>query len=995
MLALLFGLAAPNESHAQITSCSVSDITAATTDATGAFNWHRISTNSGANLPAATVFYRTLIALNATLPAWTGSNISGNAPTTAISAADVRTFRAGDTTWPGWTRILTALDCLENLPVITISGGTAVTEGTGAPFTVNASPAPSSNLTVNLNVSDVAGSDFVDSSNEGSQTVEITAGNTSAIHTVTTMGDNSNEADGDVTVTVVVGTGARVYRVGSPSSATVTVNDDDPGVTLSTAGPLRLLETGSTTYTVVLDTAPTEDVTILNNRIMGAQAGRTNDTSAVTVSPFSLTFTTSDWNQPQTVTLNGADEPNMHRNRGLQMLLSTASDDDDYSNIFVPRLQVNVDDAPEVEAWPDYDRANGSVPFLRRPNTVMSSNGLTPHRNMYPGYELTYVLRLSNRPEPGGTVTVTATVDSGKENLIGLSLTGPSDPLDGPAYQNWATNLPGTLEVTFNDGSPGAGTGCSNWHGGSEFEYHDDNGRFHTVAGGRRSETWDNTADTPWECWRKVWVVRKQASRNIANTCADITHTATGGGVRRVAVDTVRVHIFNADFTQPRDCPTLTDNTLSPQGSPAQAAPAPTEKISNLQVTEVDATSVSVTWNAVEHATSYDVSWSAESSDSLAASAGAESVTGTTATIQHDALVPMTLTVTVTPEYIDENGVTEQLDALASTATLAVGPLGQRLGSGGGTNGGDGGSIDAGFGAVDLPVPVSHWRFEDDAVDWVGESHGTEKGGVAFEANEEGEGVESYALSLDGTDDYIDLASHVSDFPLGDSTRSVTGWFKADTGNQRQTFFTYGPNVEGKRFSIAADRTQVLAAVSGHAWGVNGLELKDGWHHVAVTYAGGDSDDILIYLDGELQTASTLAGSSKQLDTQTGPAAIGRSVSGTKYYTGLIDDVRLYDVALSAEHVLALFEEHPQTVLAEDNPEACISEELVADMEGYSKETWRTSPDHVERWLRVLETFSGTASDSRVMTPTEAEGYLNRGWPRWEPVLQALECLEQ
>ena len=355
-------------------------------------------------------------------------------------------------------------------------------------------------------------------------------------------------------------------------------------------------------------------------------------------------------------------------------------------------------------------------------------------------------------------------------------------------------------------------------------------------------------------------------------------------------------------------------------GNNAPAIQAPDTAVSNLQLAAVDDASASVTWDAVEHATSYDVSWDGSGSQTSVTGI-LPGVTGTTTTIQHDALVPMTLTVTVTPEYIDENGVTKQLDALARTATLEVGPGVQRLDSGGGTNGGDGGSIDAGFGAVDLPVPVSHWRFEDDAVDWVGSSHGTEKGGVAFEANEEGEGVESYALSLDGTDDYIDLASHVSDFPLGDSTRSVTGWFKADTGNQRQTFFTYGPNVEGKRFSIAADRTQVLVAVSGHAWGVTGLELKDGWHHVAVTYAGGDSDDISVYLDGELQSASTLAGSSKRLDTQTGPAAIGRSVSGTKYYTGLIDDVRLYDVALSAEQVLALFEEHTQTVLAEDNPE--------------------------------------------------------------------------
>ena len=45
-------------------------------------------------------------------------------------------------------------------------------------------------------------------------------------------------------------------------------------------------------------------------------------------------------------------------------------------------------------------------------------------------------------------------------------------------------------------------------------------------------------------------------------------------------------------------------------GSSAQAAPAPTEAVANLQVTAVDDTSASVIWDAVEHATSYDVSWS-------------------------------------------------------------------------------------------------------------------------------------------------------------------------------------------------------------------------------------------------------------------------------------------------------------------------------------------------------------------------------------------------
>ena len=53
------------------------------------------------------------------------------------------------------------------------------------------------------------------------------------------------------------------------------------------------------------------------------------------------------------------------------------------------------------------------------------------------------------------------------------------------------------------------------------------------------------------------------------------------------------------------------------------------------------------------------------------------SVSGTSATIQHDASELRPLTVTVTPEYVDNYGQTQQLSNLASTATLDIGPVGQ------------------------------------------------------------------------------------------------------------------------------------------------------------------------------------------------------------------------------------------------------------------------------------------------------------------------------
>ena len=117
-------------------------------------------------------------------------------------------------------------------PVITISGGSAVTEGTAATFTVSASPVPESSLTVNYTVTDAPGADFVSTTNQGSgKTISLGTSATATI-TVATQADSNDEPSGPVTVTVNDGNG---YVVGSASTATVTVNDDDapstPGIT--------------------------------------------------------------------------------------------------------------------------------------------------------------------------------------------------------------------------------------------------------------------------------------------------------------------------------------------------------------------------------------------------------------------------------------------------------------------------------------------------------------------------------------------------------------------------------------------------------------------------------------------------------------------------------------------------------------------------------------------------------------------------------------------
>ena len=261
-LPLLLGLAVPGEAQAQ-TSCT---LTSAISEARGAYNFHRVASNNNATLSDARVFYRALITLGVSpLPAWEGSNISGNAPTTEISAAEVRTARSGRT-WGGWDTILTALDCLEAeaaLPAITISADAAsVTEGTAASFTLTATPAPAANLTVTLAITESG--DSVASGDKGTQTVTIgTSG--SATHAVPTVDDTTEESGSSVTATVNSGTG---YRLGNPFSARVSVNDDDkcnpsnPCITVTGTSPVTEGPGVHAVFTIHADPAPSSNLPV-------------------------------------------------------------------------------------------------------------------------------------------------------------------------------------------------------------------------------------------------------------------------------------------------------------------------------------------------------------------------------------------------------------------------------------------------------------------------------------------------------------------------------------------------------------------------------------------------------------------------------------------------------------------------------------------------------------------------------------------------------------
>ena len=153
---------------------------------------------------------------------------------------------------------------------------------------------------------------------------------------VTGTQDNDAADEPPAAITHTVSSSDTLYSGATAGSVSVTVtNDDSVGVTISESS-LDIEEGAPATYTVVLDTAPAGDVTVA---IEGAA-----DTD-VSLDKTSLTFTTADWDTPQTVTVtaeqddDAVDEPAVNLTHTVSSTADTA-----YHGMTADSVSVTVND---------------------------------------------------------------------------------------------------------------------------------------------------------------------------------------------------------------------------------------------------------------------------------------------------------------------------------------------------------------------------------------------------------------------------------------------------------------------------------------------------------------------------------------------------------------------------------------------------------------------------------------------------------------------------
>jgi hypothetical protein len=234
---------------------------------------------------------------------------------------------------------------------------------------------------------------------------------------------------------------------------------------------------------------------------------------------------------------------------------------------------------------------------------------------------------------------------------------------------------------------------------------------------------------------------------------------------------------------------------------------------------------------------------------------------------------------------------------------------------------------------------VAHYEFEETSGTTLTDSSGN--GFDASVVNPNGTGDLNVAGAYGGSsgyrpgsnvNDYGVRSTGTSDFGItGNNARTISFWFNTPSFGDQFRLLGMGQSAAQKSFDITAENN----ANSGNANRI-GLRYGNGnvffdadnsgtafaintWYHVAYVYDGTtlglgdltDSNGLSVFVNGVQIDADggNLNNPTQVLNTGTGNFAFGarNDLSQFNLYPGLLDDVQVYDEALSAAEVTSLY----------------------------------------------------------------------------------------
>ena len=200
---------------------------------------------------------------------------------------------------------------------------------------------------------------------------------------------------------------------------------------------------------------------------------------------------------------------------------------------------------------------------------------------------------------------------------------------------------------------------------------------------------------------------------------------------------------------------------------------------------------------------------------------------------------------------------------------------------------------------------VGYWKMDEGVGTTTTDSSGnsnTGTFGTGSSAPAWSSGKFGIGTSYDGTDDYISISQYTYS-----TNASISVWVKGNYANGNQIIIGSKDSIALGLYNSGSDKALIGSAGISKPIGIDNNFINDSWNHLVVTF--DNSGNATYYCNGELLINSTT-------NNWTWPdsvAYIGKRTSGLNF-KGLIDEVRIYNRALSLSEVSQLYEFAPGPV---------------------------------------------------------------------------------
>ena len=315
-------------------------------------------------------------------------------------------------------------------PSITIADQSVAEAGT-ATFTATLSGPSSSDVTVVYNTSSGTATDGTDYTGATNNTLTIPAGSTSGTFTVVTTADTDNEVDETASVTLSSATNATI----SDDTAVLTITDDDEvGISI---GHATATEGGTGTFTVTLDKAPAEDVTI----VYASGSGTATDGTDYTSTAGTITILAGQTTGTIEVPTTGDDT--YEGNETATLTLSSATNATISGSTTTADLVINDDDAePSITIANQTVTEAGTATF-----TVTLSNESTSNVTVEYASSSGVATEGTDYTGVAGTLTIAAGATTGTFTVV------TNTDADAESTETAAITLSNATNATISDGS--------------------------------------------------------------------------------------------------------------------------------------------------------------------------------------------------------------------------------------------------------------------------------------------------------------------------------------------------------------------------------------------------------------------------------------------------------------------------------------------------------------------------------------------------------------